>query len=157
MYKRLLVPLDGSEFSECSLNHARAISTGCHVSELVLMQVVEPIPQVYELGEDWRRDAQARTQASAKDYLSKVADDLKGDLTKEGVAVVTTIESGKAAEVILDYVDKNRVDLIAMTTHGRSGVSRWVMGSVADRIVHHSPVPVLLTSPPGCRSDATRG
>jgi len=157
MYKRILAPLDGSEFSECSLEHIRAIATGCNVPKVVLLRIVEPLRETYEMGEDWRLNAEAKTQAEASDYLSKVTDNLK----KDGVAAETVIETvtlqGNAAYEILEYADKNQVDLIIMSTHGKSGISRWVFGSVADRVLRHSPVPVLVISPAGCRSGEARG
>lgn len=63
----------------------------------------------------------------------------------------TAIERGKPTEAILDYAKANNVDLIVMSTHGRSGVSKFMLGSVADRVVRHAVQPVLLVTPPGCR------
>jgi nucleotide-binding universal stress UspA family protein len=150
MYQKILAPLDGSELSECSLELIRAIATGCHIPEVVLLRVVEPVPTVPQLSEDWRRNAEREALDSAQDYLSRLADNLK----KEGVAAETIILKGRPAEEIVDYVKKNPVDLIIMSTHGRSGVSRWVFGSVAERVLRHSAVPVLLISAPGCRISA---
>ena len=82
-----------------------------------------------------------RTEATT--YISKVAEELK----KEGMVVKTRIVQGAPADSILDYTQKNQVDLIIMSTHGRSGVSRWAFGSVADRVIRNSPVPVLLSPP----------
>ena len=147
MYKKILAPLDGSEFSECALGHVRAIATGCQVPDVLLLRVMEPIPKVAGMGEDWRRDIEAMAQVEANGHLTKIADDLK----KDGLAVKAVVGSGHPAEVILDYAKQNQVDLIIMSTHGRSGVLRWVLGSVTDRIVSHSVAPVLVVSPAGCR------
>ena len=147
IYKKVLVPLDGSEFSECTLGHVNEIAKGFKVQDVVLLWVMEPLHQVAAMGEDWRRDAEAKAQIEAKNYLTKIADDLK----KDGLAVETVVSSGQPAEVILDYVKQNQVDLIIMSTHGRSGVSRWFLGSVTDRVVSHSAAPVLVVSPSGCR------
>ncbi len=148
MYKKILAPLDGSELSECSLEHVRAVAAGCHVPEVVLLRVLEPLRQVYELSEEWRRDAEAKAQGEANDYVSRVA----GDLRKDGVAAKTAVVLGQPAYKILEYAKNNQVDLIIMSTHGRSGVSLWVMGSVADRILRHSSVPVLIVAPAVCRA-----
>ncbi len=151
MYKKMLVPLDGSEFSECVLDHVRAIAKGCQVPEVVLLGVAEPISrQVYYMVgmEDRVRDMQKETQDYVESYLSKAADSLR----KNGIAVQTVVVSGKPAEEILDYANKNQVDLIIMSTHGRSGVSRWVLGSVTDKVVRHSGAPMLTIAPPGCRN-----
>ncbi len=155
MYKKILAPLDGSELSECTLEHLKAVATGCQVPEVVLLSIVEPFHQAYELAEDWRtvrRDAEEKAFAYANDYLSKVADSLK----KEGIAAEAIIVLGKAADEILDYAKKRKVDLIVMSTHGRSGVSRWVLGSVADKVLRQSAVPVLIVPPAACIESTSR-
>ena len=153
MYQKMLVPLDGSKFSECSLEHVKIIALGCNIPEVVLLMVVEPQIMSYGTGEDalpisMMSDVEKSAEAWAKKYISKVA----GDLKKEGMAAKTAVVKGKADDEILNYAKKNAVDLIIMSTHGRAGISRWVMGSVADRVVRQSPVPLLLVSPPGCKS-----
>lgn len=164
MYKKILVPLDSSELAECALEHVRAITAGGQVPEVVLLHVTQPITGSYlvqELNEAMRRDAEYRSTMYGKDYLVRVADNLSKEigslskeadsLKKEGTAVKTIIIPGKPAEEILDYAEKNGVDLIVMSTHGRSGPSRWTFGSVADRVLRHSPTPVLIVAPHGCR------
>jgi nucleotide-binding universal stress UspA family protein len=148
MYKRMLVPLDGSELSESSLEHAKAIAVRFAVPEVILLRVVEPLSTlaVAELagaGADWLSKAEQMNEAEAKDYLAKLDDKLK----KEGIATRAVLVRGRAAEAILDYTSKNKVDLIVMSTHGRSGVSRWVMGSVADKVLAHTSVPIFIISP----------
>jgi len=137
MYDRILVPLDGSEYSECSLDHVRAVATGCHSGEVILLRVVEPLPQADDSSLSWREKAEKGAEALARDYLTQMA----GGLKSQGLAVRTAMARGRAAEQILDYARNNNVDLIVMSTHGHSGLGRWVYGSVADRVVSHSPVP----------------
>lgn len=84
---------------------------------------------------------------SFKDYLDKVANQLK----KEGLPAKGIVAKGKADKAILDYATKNKVDLIIMSTHGRSGISRWAAGSIADRVARYSAIPVLLISPANCK------
>ena len=74
-------------------------------------------------------------------------------LAAEGMNVSGVMLEGKAAETIVDYATTKGVDLIVMSTHGRSGPSRWAFGSVADRVVRTSPVPVLMAVPRGCRAE----
>jgi len=150
MYKKILVPLDGSEFSECSLEHVRVIATGCKVPKVVLLRVLEPVPKDYRtigISEGMLHDADKKLMTEAEAYLTGIARNLK----KECISTETTVVQGTAAEEILDYATKNKVDLIVMSTHGRSGVSRWTLGSVADRVLRHSSIPVLTASPSGCR------
>lgn len=154
MYKKILAPLDGSKLAECTLDHVQAVASGCNVPEVVLLSVVDVMPvaatgtsDTEAVDADWLNRTKEQGQDWAKGYLSKTAAKLK----KGGLAVDTAVVTGKPAEAILDYALKNNVDLIVMSTHGRSGVARWFMGSVADRIVNAAPVPVLLVAPPGCR------
>ena len=153
MYQKMLAPLDGSELSECSLEHVRAVATGCQIPEVVLLRVAEPISsQTYAayagVGGDWITKLDRQNQAEAENYLSQ----LSANLSKEGIAAQTAIVSGRPDEKILDYATENQVDLIIMSTHGRSGVSRWTFGSITDSVLRHSAVPVLISSPPECRS-----
>lgn len=155
MYRKILVPLDGSELSECSLQHVRAIATGCNVPEVVLLRVVEPLSaqavssylEAGPTGADLLTKTETQNKADAEDYISKLSEKLK----REGIAAQTAIVDGWPADVILDYAKNNHIDLIVMSTHGRAGISRWAFGSAADRVIRHSVVPVLVVSPPGCR------
>jgi len=151
MYRKILVPMDGSKLAECVVEHVKSIATGCQVPTVVLLRVVEPIgPPGYlprGVAEDTYRDARETAEIQAKDYLNGMAERLKA----EGIAVETDIAVGLPADEILDYAAQNRVDLIVMSTHGRSGISRWWSGSVAEKVVSQSLIPVLIVTPPGCR------
>jgi nucleotide-binding universal stress UspA family protein len=148
-----LVPLDGSELSECSLEHVKAVASGCRVTETVLLRVVEPlsaetVATLAQAGGDVLREAELDVQDKAGKYLDKIKDSLK----KDGLAVKVVVVDGRPAEEILDYAKNNKIDLIVMASHGRSGISRWFLGSVAQKVLQHSSVPVLMVSPPGCRT-----
>lgn len=155
MYRKLVVPLDGSEFAECGLAHAKAIASGCQVPEVVLLRVVEPlsadtVSALAMARDDSLRQVELYNQAEAKKYLAKVGDDLR----KEGIAASVVTIDGRPEDEILKYAENNGVDLIVMTTHGKTGVSRWFFGSVADKVVRHSTIPVMTIAPPGCRTFA---
>ncbi len=152
MYKKILAPLDGSELAECSLQHVKAVAAGCEVPEVVLLRVVEPLSSLAytayaEMNGEWLVRMEEEEKKRARDYIVKMAAGLK----EEGIAAQGVMVSGRAADEILEYANKNQVDLIIMSTHGRSGISRWAFGSVADRVVRHSKVPVLLVPAPSCR------
>lgn len=147
MYKKILVPLDGSKFSECALEHVIAIVTGCNVPEVDLLFVVEEIPGMASTTYAVSLRGQERLKAWGKDYLNKIVE----GLGKEGVTAKGIVLEGKPAETILDYTAKNNIGLIIMSTHGRSGPSRWAFGSVADKVIRSAEVPVLVVSPEGCR------
>ncbi len=151
MYQKVLVPLDGSKLAECVVEHVKSIATGCQVPTVVLLQVVEPIGLRGYLprgvAEDTYRDAKETAEIQAKNYLNEMAERLKA----EGIAVETDIADGLPADEILSYAEEKGVDLIVMSTHGRTGVSRWFSGSVVEKVVSQSLIPVLVVTPPGCR------
>jgi len=150
--KKILLPLDGSPFSETPIPFIEELTKGTNV-EISLSLVCEP-PLVPSYGDhpinptwEQHRDAvwkEERQQAA--DYIQK----MKNRLEKGGLKVKAQVlpgELGRVAETILQAAEKEKVDLIAMATHGRSAVSRWVYGGVANRIVEQSIQPVLLIRP----------
>ena len=156
MYQKILIPLDGSDLAECSLEHAKAIAQGCNVADVIVFRGIEPLSTqtlsaLAEAGGDSVGKARERNQQDAKDYVLKV----KNNLKTQGIACQAVTVEGRAADEILSYTGKNNVDLIVMSTHGRSGLSRFFFGSVAEKVSRHSRVPVLLLAPEGCRNIPT--
>ncbi len=152
MYQKILVPLDSSAFAECALEHVKELVGACGVGSVTLIYVVEPMnPAVYETSPEFIEKVLQAGIDFAHDYLNRTA----GELKTGGLKVETVVAQGHAAEAILEYATANHVDLIVMSTHGRSGVSRWLLGSVADRVVHGSTISVFLVPPAGCRMPGT--
>jgi len=147
VYRKMLVPLDGSELAECVLPHVKAIAAGGGETQVILLRVVEPLPAGTPPAVDFEVVQKAGVKA-AEGYLARV----KAQLNKEGLNVETKVLTGRPAETIIDFVRRDKVDLIAIATHGRSGIKRWVFGSVADRLIRSSSVPVLLIRPKGFES-----
>ncbi len=152
MYKKILVPLDGSELAECVLGHVESIAKGCEASDVIFLRVATP-PRIafddaeYGLSAKEIELIQASARATAQSYLNQLVDKLHYDSIKLQKVV---LDGGQATDMIADYATKNNIDLIIIATHGRSGVSRWVWGSVADRILRSACVPVLMVRAPGC-------
>jgi nucleotide-binding universal stress UspA family protein len=146
MYKKILAPMDGSEFSECVLSHIRAIAVGCKVPEVVLFRAIEPVQTPY-ISNDIFEEMEEKAIAEVKDSFGKIAEELKAD----GISSSQVIVKGYAANEILDYAEKNNVDLIIMSSHGSSGIVRWAIGSVTDKVIHHAAAPVLVVAPKACR------
>ncbi|HSR34068.1 MAG TPA: universal stress protein [Anaerolineae bacterium] len=139
MYKRVLIPLDGSALAEQALPHA--IAQARHFkAELILLKAVEPFPHArgMSLADLERIRQQAHTWAH--EYLERLA----ADIQQQGVSVQKVTIDGHPHTGIADYAETNQVDLIVMSTRGQSGLSRWLMGSVADRVVRGAMIPVLL-------------
>jgi nucleotide-binding universal stress UspA family protein len=148
MYKKILVPLDGSELAECSLPHVEKIAKGDSASEVTLLNVVkvEILPEAS--GTFYTTGSRAELFTESRKYLAGVA----SRLASEGITVITkTLEGNWPAETISDYVQNNRVDLIVIATHGYSGLKGLVFGSVALRILHDSHIPILLVRPESCQ------
>ena len=151
MYQKIMVPLDGSELAECVLLHVETIAQAGGVQSVVFVRAVEPFSMSSVRGgpdftEEQIKEIDSRTLTAAKNYL----DQLVSRLDYGQVNVQKEVITGKVAESLADYATKNEVDLIVTATHGRSGVSRWVWGSVADRLLRSSCVPVLMVRAPGC-------
>jgi len=151
MYRHILVPLDGSELAECVFPHVETIAEGQDGCKVTLVRVVSPL-HLYggvesSLSPEERRRLEADSMKVARDYLDGVVRRLKD----VGIKVEPEVlYGGQVVDEIVEYTEKNEVDLVVIATHGRSGVSRWVWGSVADRILRSVCMPVLMVRAPGC-------
>ena len=145
MFNKILVPLDGSELSESVMDHVIGVAKACHEPEIVLTRVRYPLDKNVAETLDAKIAAELDEvyHDEAVNYLDKVA----ADLRKKGLMVATVVLEGNPAEELLRYASENSIDLIVMSTHGRSGVSRLFFGSVADKVVRNSEVPVLIKPP----------
>jgi nucleotide-binding universal stress UspA family protein len=139
MYKRILLPLDGSALAEQVLPHAMAQAERFQ-AELVLLRVLEPLPREHGVSPEAIRRAEESTAALAREYLEGIA--AKAQERSISTQIVTT--EGRPHVGILQFAETSQADLIVICTRGRSGFSRWLMGSVADRVVRGASVPVLL-------------
>ncbi len=136
MIKTILVPLDGSGLSESILPFAAGIAERADAA-MLLVTAIQPVGV-------WDSTATAinweSEEKAASDYITAVQE----RVAAQGRKVRALALRGDAAQVILEAAEKEKAGLIAMTTHGRSGVMRWLLGSVADRVVQHSKIPVML-------------
>ena len=139
MYKRILLPLDGSPLAEQALPHAIAMAERFQ-SELVLLRVLIPLPRPPTTPETALQRAAEEAAIFAREYLDHVADGVQ----ERGITVQVVTIGGRPHWQIIQYAETNQVDLIVMCTRGQSGLSRWLMGSVSDRVVRGANVPVLM-------------
>jgi len=153
MYKKIMVPLDGSQIAECVIPHIEVIAKKT-AAKVELVSVIEPLDiptrgQIAISDDDIRQiDAEGKKEAGK--YLNQVSD----RLTKAGIKTDTVILSGKAADRLVRYAVNNGIDLIIMATHGRSGISRLFWGSVAEKILRATDIPVLLIKTTTCEVDS---
>ena len=136
MYRNILVPLDGSPIAEEILPQVKGLArlTGAQIS-LLRVALVYIFP-----GAD-PTERQVEATQKVYDYLESIEEQLK----KESLNISTHVRYGHDATEILDHARQEDIDLVAMSTHGRTGVGRWALGSVSERVLRHSPKPVLLT------------
>lgn len=139
--RRILVPLDGSPMAEQILPSVTSVAQALS-AQVVLFQV--PIAYVtgWMTGE-WYLPVQGvldTAEENSHGYLQSVA----GRLEEQGLEVTTSTSIGPVADCIVEYAEANDVDLVAMCTHGRTGLARWALGSVADRVLRAGSTPILL-------------
>jgi nucleotide-binding universal stress UspA family protein len=149
MYKRIVVPLDGSKIGEAALSYvielAESLIPNVKV-EIILLQVIS------DLTYDFRTDDVAAQLPYAENDLKNIKKESQGYLDEiakrlqaKGLIVTTMISEGHTAEEIKKAAQQKKADLIAMSTHGRSGFRRWALGSVTDKVLQDSgDIPVLI-------------
>jgi nucleotide-binding universal stress UspA family protein len=138
MFKKILVPLDGSKLAEKILSRVEGLAK-LHDAEVTLLRVAlagsfpgsDPIQH------------QLSVVREAEEYLAKV----EGWLRDVGVKVNSVVRYGHDAQEIMDHARDRDFDLIAMSTHGRTGLAQFVLGSVANKVINTATVPILLYRP----------
>ena len=153
MYKKVLVPLDGSKLAECVLPHVESLTQCSPEAEVMLVSVTERTTG-YAMVDDSSQpsggrlipEAVGKHEKETRKYLDGVAKALDG----KGVKVLTEVLLGDPAEEITLFATNEGCDLIVMASHGRSGPSRWTHGSVAEKVFRSNCAPVLIVTAPGC-------
>ena len=154
MYKKVLVPLDGSALAECTLSHVKNLFKDGSVGEVTLLNVVKVDlpwavmgPDQYRKGIDINAIREPLFIASRK-YLA----DIESRLGSEGIKVKTeSLEGNRPADIITEYAQKEGMDMIIIGTHGYTGLKKLLLGSVAWGVLHQSHIPILLIRPESCR------
>lgn len=141
MYTKILIPLDSSKTAEQVLPYLKSLMAPN--GEIHLVSVVEPNMYAYALASN-EAVIQEKIQAVIHTDLENYLADIRTTLTEQGYAVQTWVARGDAAQTVADVATKIGADLIAMTTHGRTGFARWALGSVADRVIHIAHQPIFL-------------
>jgi len=142
MYKTILVPLDGSERAEGILAHVTELAK-CTGASLVLLRIVEPIPAAVASYEAWPTVYLEQIQSMMKDaetYLDARASELR----QNGLTVETEVVHGPVVGSIIEAAEKVDASLIAMASHGRSGLGHVFYGSVASGVLNRIDRPLLL-------------
>ena len=141
--KRILLPLDGSPIGESAMPYAEPLAQALG-AELVLYQAVEPVATWAGYGagaglnipQDFFEGRTASAHADLEGVQRRLSD--------RGLITTIQVQDGRPADLIIDYAQSKAIDMIAMSTHGRSGVGRWVFGSVTDKVLHSGDTAVLV-------------
>ena len=134
-FEKILVPLDGSECAENILSNVEKLAADSKAGISLLRVVYAHVFPGVDVAE-----AEVKVVKEAEEYLAE----LEGKLKAKGFKVDTHVRYGNDAEEILDHSAQKEIGLIAMSTHGRGGVKRFLLGSVAEKVLRHSPKPIFL-------------
>jgi nucleotide-binding universal stress UspA family protein len=146
-YQRILLPLDGSETAAQALPHARELAAQSG-AELVLFQVIpEGGDELVFTAEFQIRQPGVSQQEVLTEHVGTLLQRLADDLARQKIPATVILDNGEPAEKIVDYATNHEIDLIVMSTHGRTGLARWTYGSVAGKVLSAAPCPVLLVRP----------
>ena len=140
MYEKILVALDGSQLSEAILPYSRLLADNLKLTvELIHVIDSEMATPTSSAGQARYQEMMTAENEKSLDYLKKIAASFPA-----GTKIQCSVAPGNPAEVIVDKAAEHRTNLIAMSTHGRSGINRWLIGSVADKVLHGAANPLLL-------------
>lgn len=139
MFRKILVPLDGSPLAERALLHVQRLAPP-GTAELILVSVIETYRYSYSATDMALHNTLSHARSSTDVYLQAQ----RNQWEAQHYAVQTYVAEGDAAQEILRMADETGADLIAMTTHGRAGIRRWSLGSVAERVLREAEQPVWL-------------
>jgi len=134
LFDRILVPLDGSPLAEAVLPRVTRILRPGETDLVLLRAVVPEVPEVDAL------TPAAELTRTAERYLREVVSRLHA----EGVPARGVVQIGNASEAVVDFAEKERAALVAMSTHGRGGMARWIFGSVTEKVLRCSTTPLLV-------------
>jgi nucleotide-binding universal stress UspA family protein len=170
MFQKILVPLDGSEMSKAVLPYVKDIAARCTPVKVILLHVVRPpsghtaaafIPRDSQFPGKRMPDSEADVEAaehpiyrdqeiaSLRANVEAALTPIARELKEAGISTQIDVAFGRPAQEIVEYAETQGVELIALCTHGRSGLTRWFVGSVAHKVLRGTHVPILLIHPPG--------
>jgi nucleotide-binding universal stress UspA family protein len=155
MYTRIIVPLDGSNLAESALTEAEKLAK-MSGGELLLLRVVDysARDRFGDFGLLYEYEAMAKALEEERQLAQAYLDDVAVRLSAEGYTVATKLVDGIAAKAIVGVSQPG--DVIVMATHGRTGVRRWFIGSIAEEVLRHSSVPVLLVRAPDLDTERSK-
>jgi nucleotide-binding universal stress UspA family protein len=145
-YQKILVPLDGTGWAQRALPHAVDLARSNPDAELILLTVYTPPAR--EFVDQLELSGQSAQTLVAREQLNQYLIGLRAELRSENVNVTIHMSEGvHVTDLICDYIQREGIDLVVMSTHGRTGIARWLFGSIARDVMERTDVPVLLIRP----------
>lgn len=147
MFERILIPTDGSEPAEHAVEQGVALAAE-HGATVHAMSIVEPIPLGgFTSGPEPASAEHGKVVEEQRIEAQKAIDRVVEQCEQHGIDVVEALTYGRPSEEIIEYAEEEGIDAVVMGTHGRSGAQRLIIGSVAEKVVRRSPVPVMTVRP----------
>jgi nucleotide-binding universal stress UspA family protein len=150
MYRHILIPLDGSKLAETAIAHAEMLAKGCGTQDITLLTAVEctkgrrkDVDRSKQPDEQVVTHPVSQKERDATGYITEMA----FSLSERRLAITYKVVSGDPAQAIIHHAEHRPCEIIVMASHGRSGLGRRALGSVADKVIRASTVPVLMVRP----------
>lgn len=145
MIKKILIPTDGSEYSRYAVDYAVKLCTALK-AEIVLLSVVDVRYEMYDVYSEVQTPVQI--EELMREQISRALDKHAAGIQDKGITVKKILRTGDVIQEVLDVVTEEGIDLIVIGTHGRKGISRFLLGSTTEKLVRSAPCPVLTVRPP---------
>lgn len=146
IFEKILVTLDGSRESEAVIPYVEGLANGIEAA-VVLLHMIEPSYRFRAAGGFKYEGYSERKKKSMKAFYDKYLDGIATNLAHKGIDASYGVKFGEVAEGIINFADETAVDFIAMSTHGRSGIKRWALGSTADKVLQSGKTSLFLVKP----------
>jgi nucleotide-binding universal stress UspA family protein len=142
-YKKVLFCTDFSKISDCAFDYAFGIAKRDE-AVLYILHVIPPAPPLYGYSSFISKEQLNKIEADNQKYLEKMFNDKYLNHIKDKAKVKIVTESGREDEKILEFVQKEKIDILVIGTHGRTGMEHAFLGSVAEKVIRRSPIPVFV-------------
>lgn len=152
LFGKIIVTLDGSRESEAVIPYIEELAGGVE-AKIVLLHVIEPSYRFSTAGGFKYEGYSEKKKKSMRAFYDNYLEGIAASLGRRGIDARFQVKFGEVAEVIIKFADETGADFIAMTTHGRSGIKRWALGSTADKVLQSGNTSLFLVKTPAAKTE----